>query len=57
MAQKRKLYQVQGTITNTNGQPLEGLLVKATDQDPNTPENTLGVPVDTNAKGECQNCN
>jgi len=50
MANKRT-YTVQGTVKNKEDQPLKGLLVRATDEDPNTPENLLGTPVYTDVKG------
>ncbi len=49
---RQKQYIVEGTITNQNNEPIKGLLVRATDQDPNTPENLLGCPVYTNDKGK-----
>jgi hypothetical protein len=52
MAKNKKQYTVEGTITNQNDQPIKGVLVRATDQDPNTPENLLGTPVYTDDKGK-----
>ncbi|WP_340199995.1 neuraminidase-like domain-containing protein [Ascidiimonas sp. W6] len=49
---EQKQYTVEGTITNQNKQPVKGVMVRATDQDPNTPENPLGKPVRTNEKGK-----
>jgi hypothetical protein len=49
---KQQYYTVEGTITNQNGMPVKDVLVKATDQDPNTPENELGSPVRTNRRGK-----
>ncbi|GAA0193468.1 hypothetical protein GCM10009122_56400 [Fulvivirga kasyanovii] len=49
---KQKEYTVQGTITNQNNEPVKGVLVRATDQDPQTPENLLGNPVYTDDKGK-----
>lgn len=46
----QKQYIVEGTITNQNDQPIKGVLVRATDQDPKTPENLLGTPVQTDGK-------
>lgn len=48
----QKKYIVVGRITDSFDQPFKGLLVKATDQDPNTPENLLGTPVYTDDQGK-----
>ncbi|MEW7277469.1 neuraminidase-like domain-containing protein [Aquimarina sp. 2201CG1-2-11] len=47
----QKTYLVKGTITNKTNKPLQGLMVRATDVDISTPENLLGSPVFTDAKG------
>jgi hypothetical protein len=44
-------YNLSGRITNLQDEPLEGLVVRAFDQDPRTPDNPLGEEVDTNAEG------
>jgi len=49
---KRKQYIVEGTICDQKNKGIKGLLVRATDQDPKTPENLLGIPVYTNDKGK-----
>lgn len=45
-------YFLTGTITNQHQAPLQGLLVKAFDQDPRTPENPLGQPAYTDEQGK-----
>lgn len=52
MATPKQHYTLSGTITNKEKQALKGLLVRATDQDPITPEDLLGKPVYTNDKGQ-----
>ncbi len=47
----KNTYTVKGTITNKAGKPLQGVMVKATDVDVKSPENVLGKPVYTDAKG------
>lgn len=44
-------YTVSGRITNRQGEPLEGLIVRAYDQAPKTPENPLGKDAVTNTEG------
>jgi hypothetical protein len=48
---KQKRYTVEGSITNQNGQPVGGVIVKAVDLDAFGVENELGNPATTNAKG------
>ncbi|MCG8327011.1 MAG: carboxypeptidase-like regulatory domain-containing protein [Chitinophagales bacterium] len=43
-------YLIEGTITNKNGKPIDGLSVRAVDQD-FTGENPLGEAVTTDSKG------
>ncbi|MEM8999770.1 MAG: neuraminidase-like domain-containing protein [Bacteroidota bacterium] len=45
-------YTVQGTVTDQNDKPLQGVLVRATDHSPATTETLLGKAVYTNAKGK-----
>lgn len=54
MANKKdqQQYIVKGIITNQDKNPVEGLLVYAFDQDPNTPDNPLGQPAITDAAGK-----
>ncbi len=48
---KQKSYIVQGIVTNKEGIPVKDLLIRATDDDPNTPEDLLGTPVLTDDEG------
>ncbi|HUG67047.1 MAG TPA: neuraminidase-like domain-containing protein [Pirellulaceae bacterium] len=44
-------YIVSGRITNQQDEPIAGLVVRAYDQDPKTPDNPLGEPAVTDADG------
>jgi hypothetical protein len=47
-------YTLSGRITYRQDESLEGLIVCAFDQDPNTPDNPLGSKSITDAEGSCQ---
>jgi len=51
MAKQPNLYSLSGRITDQQGLPIEGLTIRAFDQDPTTPENPLGEPAITDAEG------
>lgn len=44
-------YSLSGRITDQQNQPIEGLIVRAFDQDPQTPENPLGQAATTDVEG------
>lgn len=48
---KSNHYIVEGTVKNQHQEPMQGVVIKAYDWDPNTPENPLGSPVHTNLEG------
>ncbi len=48
---KQKTYIIQGIITNQQNQPIQGVLVRATDQDYGASANLLGSPIYTDKKG------
>lgn len=50
--QRTQPYLLSGRIADQKEQPIQGLIVFAYDQDPKTPDNPLGQPAVTNAKGE-----
>ena len=46
-----EVYNLSGSITNHQNKPIKGLIVRAFDQDPKTPENPLGMEAITDSKG------
>ncbi len=48
---KHTAYLVSGRITDQARQPIEGVTIRAFDQDPSTPDNLLGEPAMTDAEG------
>ncbi|MEM9546242.1 MAG: neuraminidase-like domain-containing protein [Bacteroidota bacterium] len=44
-------YTVEGTILNQDNQPIKNVLVRASYQHPNGPENPLGKPIYTDSEG------
>ncbi|MBK8413033.1 MAG: hypothetical protein IPL22_00130 [Bacteroidetes bacterium] len=49
--QQSKSYFLSGQITSIQNKPLAGLIIRAFDYDPTTPEDQLGEAVVTNAEG------
>jgi len=50
--QHTQTYTLFGRITDQQNQRIQGLIVRAFDQDPKTPENLLGQPATTDAEGK-----
>jgi len=50
--QRKQSYTLSGRIADQQNQPIEGLIVRAFDQDPKTPDNPLGKEAITNAEGK-----
>ncbi|QCK15292.1 carboxypeptidase-like regulatory domain-containing protein [Mangrovivirga cuniculi] len=48
----QKQYTIQGTILNQNKKPVKGVLIRATDLDPQTSEKLIGGHVYTDEKGK-----